>query len=394
MSSPRILILGGSHAEIPLIIAAKKLGFEVITTGNKSNDVGHAFSDQYAPGDFSDVDEMIKLSQQLQVTAVCSGCNDFAAISAASIAEVLRLPGHDSVDLTRAVHHKNRFYEMAKNASVPVPGSTEVRTIVDARLSAEQFGLPIILKPTDLTGGKGISVVYNLEELESAWELATTISRRDYFVVQQFIVGTNHAASVLIVNGKVDFCFFDNEHYYSNKYLVGAASFPTVLSQEIQKRVSSSVQLLVDNLHLTDGLLHLQFMVNEHGDHFFIDVCRRPPGDLYIRFVELAANIPYPELIVRSSAGLEMNFPLQQLPRRFIGRLCLMPTQTGHFVKVKEIPGPGQIIERTPLMLPGTKISDVGLQKVEILQIEFESVEEMSLIMNNPSKRFTVEVVS
>jgi hypothetical protein len=44
-------------------------------------------------------------------------------------------------------------------------------------------------------------------------------------------------------------------------------------------------------------------------------------------------------------------------------------------------------------MLPGTDIYDVGLQKVEILQIEFESAEEMHQVMNNPSLRFQVEVI-
>jgi biotin carboxylase len=393
MNTPRLLILGGSHAEVPLINAGKELGFEVITTGNKASDVGHSFSDLYVPGDFSNVEEMIALAREHRVTAVCSGCNDFAAISAASIAEALGLSGHDSVDLTYAIHHKNRFYDMANKATVPVPRSTEVTTISEARESVAEFGLPIILKPTDLTGGKGISVVHHLEELDAAWKAAASISRRDCFVLQQFIVGSNHAVSVLVVNGEVNFVFFDNEHYFINKYLVGAASFPTSLSKEIQSRVLSSVQLLVDDLHLADGLLHLQFMVNEKGEHFFIDVCRRPPGDLYISFVELATNVPYPELIVRLAAGLEAKIPDKQLSGKFIGRLCLMPTRIGRFAKVQEVPGPGRVIERTPLMLPGTEISDLGVQKVEILQLEFDSAEEMIRVMNTPSIQFQVEVI-
>ena len=393
MSSRCLLILGGSHAEVPLIKAGKKLGFEVITTGNKASDIGHSFGDLYVPGDFSNVADMVKLAREHRVTAVCSGCNDFAAISAASIAEALGLPGHDSVGLTKAIHHKNSFYELAGKASVPVPRSTEVTTISEAREAADEFGLPIILKPTDLTGGKGISVVDNLTELDSAWRLATSISRRDCFVVQQFIAGSNHAVSALIINGRINFIFFDNEHYYINKYLVGAASFPTSLSEEVQNQVFSSVQLLAIELNLGDGLLHLQFMVNDQGEHFFIDVCRRPPGDLYIRFVELATDVPYPELIVRLSAGMEANVPDERLTGKFIGRLCLMPTKIGHFEKVNEVPGPGRVIERTPLMLPGTEISNLGVQKVEILQLEFNSVQEMISVMDKPSIQFQVEVI-
>jgi biotin carboxylase len=391
--SKRLLLLGGSHADIPLIVAAKNLGFEVITTSNKPSDLGHPFADQYVNGDFSDVLEMIDLASQLQISAVCAGCNDFAAISAAFVAEQLGLPGHDSSDLTQSIHHKNRFYEIATSASVSVPLTREVRTLQEATSTIEQFGLPVILKPTDLTGGKGISVVHRLEDLAPAWDTAASITRRDCLVIQQYITGSNHAVSVIIADGSIAFAFFDNEHYYTNKYLVGAASFPTELSSEVQSRVKNSIQSLVDELQLVDGILHLQLMVDTNHEFFFIDVCRRSPGDLYIRFVEISTGVPYPELIVRSASGLAINSHLVATNSRFIGRLCLMPSETGLFVRVHEIDGPGRILERLPLILPGTEIYDLGLQKVEILQVEFESSEEMCRVMNNPSLRFQVEVI-
>jgi len=174
---------------------------------------------------------------------------------------------------------------------------------------------------------------------------------------------------------------------------VGAASFPTELSPAVQSRVKNSIQSLLDELQLVDGLLHLQFIVDSDHEYFFIDVCRRSPGDLYIRFVEISTSIPYPELIVRSASGLAINSHLVATNSRIIGRLCLMPSETGLFVGVHEIDGPGRILERLPLLLPGTEIYDVGLQKVEILQIEFRSSEEMHQVMNDPSLRFRVEVI-
>jgi biotin carboxylase len=393
MTSKRLLLLGGSHAEIPLIVAAKNLGFEVITTGNKPSDLGHPFADKYVNSDFSDVLEMTELASQLQISAICAGCNDFAAISASYVAEQLGLPGHDSSNLTQSIHHKNQFYEMAISASVSVPLTKEVTTLQEATTTVKQFGLPVILKPTDLTGGKGISVVHRLEDLAPAWDIASSISRRNCLVIQQYITGSNHAVSVIISGGSIAFAFFDNEHYYSNKYSVGAASFPTELSLEMQNQIKNSIQSLVDELQLVDGLLHLQFMVDINNQFFFIDVCRRSPGDLYIRFVEMSTGIPYPELIVRAAAGMAIDSHLVAADLKIIGRLCLMPSKTGRFVRVHEIDGPGRVLERLPLMLPGTEIYDVGLQKVEILQIEFESAGEMNQVMNNPSIRFHVEVI-
>jgi biotin carboxylase len=391
MTQQRLLILGGSHAEIPLILAGQRLGFHVTTTGNAPTDLGHKFADAYVEADFSNPLQVRKVAEQIYATAICSGCNDFAAITAAIVSEELDLPGHDSADITKTIHHKNLFYEVAIRANIPVPRSKEVMSVVEAREVITDFGFPVILKPTDLTGGKGISIIECEDELERAWEKAISLSRQDCLIIQQYIVGSNHAASALIICGQVTFTFFDNEHYYANKYLVGGASFPTILSMNIQIRIRSSIQQLVHELHLTDGLLHLQFLVDRVDNYFIIDVCRRAPGDLYIRFAELCTGIPYPELIVRAEAGLPMSLAELAIPDHYLGRLCLIPQEMGRFLGVEELDGPGKILERLPLVLPGIEVTNTGQQKVEILQIQFGSMSEMHSVMNEPEKRFRVK---
>lgn len=384
-----LLLLGGSHAEIPLIVAAQSLGFRVVTTGNKPTDAGHSHSDEYRFGDFSNIEKMISLARDLDIDAVCSGCNDFAAISAAGVAENLDLPGHDTLALSRLIHHKSSFYEIADSVGVPVPRSFDVTSLDSAQDVAMKIGFPVIVKPIDLTGGKGVSVANSVKELRQAWSYAQRQTRKDSVVIQKFVVGTNHAISTLIVNRRIQFCIIDNEHYFVNPYLVGAASFPSILSPDIQAAVESSVSDLVSSCPFTDGILHLQFIVNENGDHYFIDVCRRSPGDLYIKFVQEATGVNYPELIVRGEAGLPMQFE-EPSTKRNIGRLCLMPTRTGRFESVQDLPGPGKVLSRVQIIQPGSAITDITHQKIEIIQIEFASSDEMLVVMNNPSSRFSI----
>ena len=67
---PRLLIAGGGYADIPLIRAAKRLGFFVITSGNRPDELGHRHSDLYEPGDFSDGEAMLVIARKHQVAAV------------------------------------------------------------------------------------------------------------------------------------------------------------------------------------------------------------------------------------------------------------------------------------------------------------------------------------
>ena len=77
----KMLLLGGGHAEIPLIQAAQSLGWYVITTGNAREGLGHPYADKNVFADFSDKDAMLELAKSEGVQAVCSGCNDFALLS-------------------------------------------------------------------------------------------------------------------------------------------------------------------------------------------------------------------------------------------------------------------------------------------------------------------------
>ena len=83
----KLLILNGSHSDIPLIKSAKSLGYYVITTGNNPKLIGHSYSDERCFADFSDPDAILVIARKLNIDAVCSCSNDFGIITASYISE-------------------------------------------------------------------------------------------------------------------------------------------------------------------------------------------------------------------------------------------------------------------------------------------------------------------
>jgi len=73
----KLLIAGGGYADIPLILSAKKLGYYVITSGNRPDEMGHKYSDEYRKADFSDREAILNLAISSKVSAICACCNDF-----------------------------------------------------------------------------------------------------------------------------------------------------------------------------------------------------------------------------------------------------------------------------------------------------------------------------
>jgi phosphoribosylamine-glycine ligase len=254
MRKKRILISGGGYADLPLIRSAKKLGYHVITTGNRPEELGHKESDEYHAADFSDLEAMLELAKQLNIDAICPCSNDFSAISSAYVAECLGLPGHDSYETTKLLHHKDSYREFALTNNIPTPKATGFTDIDSAFSALKSFQLPVMVKPVDLTGGKGISKLEQLSEAKQALQKAFAISKSNRIVVEEFMTGSRHGFSAFIREQKIVFYFSDNEHYYLNPYLVSAASTPTIVPQKIIDILIHQSEKIASLLSLKTGI--------------------------------------------------------------------------------------------------------------------------------------------
>ena len=384
----KLLLLGGSHAEIPLIQAAQSLGWYVITTGNNRDGLGHPYADKTVFADFSNKDAMLELARSEDVQAVCSGCNDFALLSTAYVCEKLGLPGHDSYATSLEIHHKDKYRALAARFGIPTPRAVVVRNAVtgpnnaDFEAAIAQLTFPIIVKPVDLTGGKGIHRAANPEEARGAYKDACSRTREDHVVVEEFVQGSNHGFSAMLVKGKVAFAFADNEQYFMNKYLVSGANTPSTSDRVTLAMLRDYSERVARELNLVDGILHIQYIEKADGTPVIIEICRRPPGDLYIKFVKYATGVDYPKTIVMAETGEDISGIADVPTQGYWLRHCIMAgpdIANGSTVRdvtfAPEIQG--NIVEKFLWYKPGETIADTLLYKAGIVFFRFGSLAEM-----------------
>jgi biotin carboxylase len=391
-AKPRLLIAGGGYAEIPLITAAQGLGFYVISSGNRASDLGHRRADEVRLEDFSDKEAMLRCARELNISAICAGCNDFSAISAAYVAEALGLPGHDPYEVSLTLHHKDRWRRFASENGIASPRAGSFDTVDAALAASGRFDYPVMVKPVDLTGGKGIAKVARADQLRPALDRAFRISRAKRVVVEEFVEGSRHALSMFICEGRVVFYFGDNEHYYRNPYMVSAASTPADVPDRAVKRLCGIAETVVNRLSLETGILHIQYILREQ-EPIIIELCRRAPGDLYIRFVELATGVDYPAYIVRAEAGMGCGDLHQVAPNGYFARHCVMAAGPGEVrdVAIDATIRP-KIIEEMMWWRPGDAIVDYLTQKLGIVFLRFDSMREMLSESDNMQDLIRVEV--
>jgi biotin carboxylase len=373
----KLLVVGGGYADVPLIKAGKALGFRVVTSGNRPEELGHAHGDEYAAADFSDPQAVLDVARQHGVSAICAACNDFSALSAAYAAQELGLPGHDPVETAEIVHHKDVFRKFSSSHGFRVPQAGGFTEFDEAETFFRGLGGGALVKPVDQTGGKGISRIEDASGLRPAVSAALARSKTDRFVVEEFVEGTRHGFSAFLVKGRVVFSFADNEYYYLNPYLVAGAFTPSTAPQNSLAELTLEVERYAQLLGLKDGIFHVQFILRG-GTAVIIECCRRAPGDLYLDLVRHATAVSYAEYIVRAAAGLSCDDLQPRLPRACVVRHCVMPEKGG---RVRDVHFDARIApfvhDRFMWWQPGDEIVDPLTHKCGIVFLRFDSPDQM-----------------
>ena len=377
----KLLITGGSHSEYPVIQAAQAQDWYVISTGNDEGSLGHLTADKYVKGDFSDKEWVLDLARTEGVQGIISGANDFAYISTAYACEKLGLPGHDSYETARTIHIKNRFREMTESIGIKTPRIRKCRDEADVKKAVKEIGFPLLVKPVDLTGGKGVKTCIELNETIEAFHLAMEITRESYVILEQFIAGSSHGITSLLKNRRIVWHIVDNEQYGINKYLVQGACSPSDIPEHAEFSLINDIERVARHCNLTDGLFHTQFILDGSGYPVMIDPCRRMPGDLYVLLAKYTTGVDYPAEIVKAECGEALR-DCYLSEHNYIARECIMTSRKG-IIKEVHIED-----ELDPLIIykhmgnnKGVMIDQPMKHKAGILIMKFDSYKQMMDIL-------------
>lgn len=378
MEKKKILVLNGSFCETPVIKKLKEMGYYVVTSGNAPQLEGHAFSDEYIPGDYSDKERMLDLVKENQVDGIISCANDFGTITAAYVAEQMGWSGHDTYENTLLLHHKDLFKAYCAEKNIPSVKSVvfeEIDTLLDYVKTCEY---PIIVKANDLTGGKGISRANNYEEACIAAKNAFETSRDKQILVEPFIEGTQHAVDAFIANGKIIATTSCNCYSYVNPYLIQTETYPSDFQDQDVMPICKIIKDMIDDLHLVDGVFTVQYM-RKNDQIYIIEVMRRLTGNLSFTLYEKATGFPWYEAYIRSSLGMECeDLEVDKGKIHFCGHHGIF-AETNGVLEGYEIPEDVRehIYEQVELILPGEEITNYKLQRIASFFYVYDSKSEM-----------------
>ena len=305
MKEKRVLIPNGNYTDIRLIKAFKKMGFYVITSGNAPELEGHKYADEYAPHDYSDHKGMLDLAKKLNIDYVSACSNDFGVTTAAYIAENLGLPGHDTFENARIIAEKDLFKKFAMEHHLQVIPSNWFDDPASAIAFASSAEYPLIVKPSDLGGGKGVTRVADFASAKAAIMVAFRASKRKHIVIEPFIDGPQGSITTFLIDRKVvTWITFNEFDSFNNPFLVGYTTSPADGMPEVGEALIEQIEKIASLLHLADGIFHVQYRVKD-GKPLIMECMRRCLGNHSLKTASMLAGFNWEDWIARSYCGFD-----------------------------------------------------------------------------------------
>jgi len=317
-----VLFLGGVYSDFPLLRALQNRSLFVTILNNAPVDSVNSYANQYLNIDYSDKAAVLDIAREQKTSFIISGCNDAAYLTCAYVAEVLNLPGYDSFETALILHHKDRFRAFMKENGF---SSQNFLKCTDSEsyksIDQNQLKFPVVIKPVDRSGGKGISIVDSMSEIENALDKAFESTMSGDVIIEDFKAGELKSFSAFVIDGEIRFSFFDHEYAKYNPFQVSSSMAPLENKESIKEKLKKAVTDIVNKLSLVDGLIHTQFLLD--GDNYHIvEITRRTPGDLYALPVHLLTGIEYSQLTLNAYMGESLELEKREAKTGYTIRHC------------------------------------------------------------------------
>lgn len=293
MKRKKIVLLGGAYSQIPIIIEAKRQGYYVITCDYLPDNPGHKLADQYYNISTTDYDGILDLAIKEQPELVVAYASDPAAPVAAYVSEQLGLPGN-SYDSVKLLSEKDLYRKFLKDNGFNTPNFASISESDDLMDSVKNLKLPIIIKPTDSSGSKGISIINDLRKINQAIDKAYKFSRNKRLIIEEFV--DNKICDVhgdgFVVNGNLVFALL-GDHIYNkltNPFNPTGTYWPSRHKDELINSIRKETARIIKLSGYKMGPVNIEARIDYKGEIYIMEIGARNGGHFVPQAIEYATG--------------------------------------------------------------------------------------------------------
>lgn len=300
----KIAIIGASYLQEPLIQKAKEMGIETHVFAWAAGDVGEKSADYFYPISIVEKEKILEKCKEIGIDGICSIASDLAAITVNYVANALGLTGN-SMECSAISTNKHLMRKAFEENGDPSPKSILVESEKDLENVLLQY--PVIVKPTDRSGSRGITKLYNPDKMHEAIENAKMQGFEKKALVEEFATGQEYSIECISYQGKHHFLAM------TQKYTTGAPHFietghlePASVSDTTLEQVKRVVFHALDTLKITNSASHTELKISKEGKIMLIEIGGRMGGDcIGSDLVFLSTGVDFVKAVIQVALGEE-----------------------------------------------------------------------------------------
>ncbi len=319
----KLLLLGGSRYLLPVIREAKALGLHTVTCDYLPDNIAHRYSDEYHNVSITDKEATLALAQELKVDGVMSFACDPGVVTAAYVAEQMGLPNVGPYESVCILQDKGKFRAFLQDHGFRVPWVQSFTSAKEALQAADSLQYPLMVKPVDSAGSKGVSRVDRPEDLEAALRGAQEYSRCGRLLLEGYLQqqGFSSDTDCFSVDGELRFVSFNNQYFDSraeNPYTPTGYTWPSTMSAKKQTELRAELQRLLRLLNMGTALYNIETRVSTDGEAYIMEVSPRGGGNRLSEMLHCCSG----QNLIRNAVKAAVGLPVEEIQN---------PAYTGHW---------------------------------------------------------------
>lgn len=396
----KLMLLGGTRYLIPVIEAAHKMGIYVITCDYLPDNIAHKYSDEYCNVSIIDKETVLENARKLKIDGIMSFACDPGVVTAAYVAEKLGLPSGGPYESICILQNKGKFRKFLKDNNFNVPTAKGYKNINEALNDIDLLHWPVIVKPTDSAGSKGVTKVNNPEKLKDSINYALSFSHSNEFIIEDFLEKEGHSSDCdsFSVDGKLKFSSFSAQRFdekCENPYTPAAFSWPSTISQEHQIELKNEIQRLLKLLNMKTSIYNIETRECIDGKAYIMECSPRGGGNRLSEMVKYSTGNDLISYSIKAALGEKIEDITQKDIDGYWAEIILHSEKPGTFESLwisEEIDN--NIVEKDLWIKEGIKVGGFSgaNEAIGTLVLKFDNDNQMENILANQDKYIRIIV--
>ena len=255
-----ILIIGGGLFQVPAIKTAKSMGLKVAVTDYNPEAEGMLLADYPIEVSTRNINLTVNTAKQFHETCPLDGVMTVgtdASQTVAAVADALNLPGIPFEVAERSTD-KIKMRQCLQEHRVPVPEFRPIWSLQEAERALCEMSLPLVIKPCDNMGARGVKKILRPEDLPPAFKEAKEASISGKLILEEFMEGPELSLDALVFDGRIEVTGIADRHIEREPYFVEVghtlpSNLPEVQQQQVMEVFRQAIRAIGINLGAAKG---------------------------------------------------------------------------------------------------------------------------------------------